>query len=72
MECSDYRTISLIPHASKIILRMITKKFRDSIRKTQFCFRKNMGTREAILVMRMLGERSIEYCNDMYNVCLFH
>jgi len=26
VECSDYRTISLIPHASKIMLKVIMKR----------------------------------------------
>jgi len=27
-ECQDYRTISLISHASKIVLNMLTKRIR--------------------------------------------
>jgi len=58
--------MSLIPHASKIILRTVTRKIegkaRDAISKTQFGFRKCMRTRE----VRMLCERSIENDNDVY------
>ena len=71
-ECADHRTISLISHASKIMLKILTKrieaKARDFIGKTQFGFRKGCGTREAIGVMRMLCERSLEMDNDTY-VC---
>ena len=28
VECKDYRTISLIPHASKIMLKLITKELK--------------------------------------------
>ena len=70
--CSYFRTINLIPHVSKILLRIVMRriegKARDIISKTQFGFRKGVGTREAIGVMRMLGERSLEYGNEVY-VC---
>ena len=50
----------LIPRASKIMLRILTKgqegKVRHFISKAQFGFKKACGTREAIGVMRMLSE----------------
>ena len=65
VDCKDYRTISLIPHASKIMLKVIMKRIEGKainvIGKTQFGFRKGMGTREAIGTMKMLCERSLEY-----------
>ena len=70
VECSDYRTISLIPHASKIVLKVVTKRIESKateyISRTQFGFRKGLGTRDAIGVMRMLIERSLEHDNDIY------
>ena len=70
VDCADYRTISLISHASKIILKLLTKRLESRadmiISKTQFCFRKGCGTREAIGVMRTLCERSLEHDNDIY------
>lgn len=70
VECEDHRTISLIPHASKIMLKILTKrieyKAKDFISRNQFGFRRGCGTREAIGVMRMLCERSIEHGNDVY------
>jgi hypothetical protein len=61
-ECADHRTISLISHASKIFLRILTKrieaKAKDFIGKNQSGFKKGCGTRDAIGVMRMLCERS--------------
>ena len=69
-ECGDYRTISLIPHASKIMLKILIKRIESKakhfIGQNQFGFRKGCGTREAIGVMRMLCERSIEHNNDVY------
>jgi len=70
VECGDHRTISLISHASKIMLRILTKrieaKARDFIGRNQFGFRREVGTRDAIGVMRMLCERSLENGNDVY------
>ena len=72
MECEDNRTISLICHASKIMLKVLTKRIearaKDFLSKGQFGFRSGVGTRDAIGVMRMLYERSLEYGNDLY-VC---
>ena len=70
IECSDYRTISRIPHASKILLKVLTKRLESktemNISKTQFGFRRGCGTREAIGVMRTLCERSLEHDNDIF------
>ena len=69
-ECSDHRTISLIPHASKIMLRILTRRLETKasnyIGKSQFGFKRGCGTREAIGVMRTLIERSLEYDNQLY------
>ena len=52
VECSDHRTINLISHASKILLKFLTNrieaKARDLIGRNQFGFRKDCGTRDAI------------------------
>src|SRR6478609_5327045 len=68
-ECSDHRTISLISHASKILLKILTNrievKARDFIGRNQFGFRKGCGTRDAIGVMRMICERSLEFGNKV-------
>ena len=69
-ECGDYRTISLIPHASKILLKVLTKRIEHKaagyISDSQFGFRRGVGTRDAIGVMRMLCERSLEIGQDVY------
>ena len=31
MACEDHRTISLIPHASKIMLRILTKDWKEKL-----------------------------------------
>jgi len=70
VECSDHRTISLISHASKIILKIltnrITAKAEEYIGDNQFGFRKGCGTRDAIGVMRMIMERNLEVNKEVY------
>src|SRR5580698_1937762 len=70
IDCEDHRTISLISHASKILLKILTKrieaKAKGFIGQNQFGFRKGCGTRDAIGVMRVLCERSLEHDNDVY------
>ena len=70
MECADYRTTSLITHASKIVLKTLTKRLESKIEplisQTQFGFRKGCGTREATGVLRTLCERSLEHDKDVF------
>src|SRR4029077_820392 len=46
VECADYRTISLISHASKILLKTLTKRLEGQtkmiIGRTQFGFRRGV------------------------------
>ena len=72
--CEDHRTISLISHASKILIHILSKRLEnkvDAIRyisEDQFGFRKERGTRDAIATLRTIIERSIEYDQNVY-VC---
>ncbi|XP_047474125.1 uncharacterized protein LOC125028693 [Penaeus chinensis] len=66
----DHRTISLISHASQIMLKILSRrsenKKTDAIGQDQFGFIKGRGTREAITVMRILADRSIEHDQEVY------
>ena len=70
--CEDHRTISLISHASKVLLRVLNTRMRarttDYIGWDQFGFRKGVGTREAMAIMRIMAERNIEHNQKVY-VC---
>src|SRR5215470_2066331 len=72
VDCEDHRTISLICHASKIMLKVLTRriegKVKDFLSKGQFGFRSGVGSRDVIGVMRMMCQRSLEHHNDLY-VC---
>jgi hypothetical protein len=70
INCADYRTISLISHAAKIMLKVITRrlegKANEYIGRNQFGFKRGCGTREAIAVMKILAERCLENGQDLY------
>ena len=63
-KCSDYHTISLTAHTAKIIAKMlrrrIEKKIEDVLGEDQLGFRRGKGTRDAIGMMRIIAERTLE------------
>ena len=63
-DCSDYRTISLISHTSKILLQLINNRITPIIERhlseRQMGFRKGKGTRDAIFQLRTIAERAIQ------------
>jgi hypothetical protein len=73
VEFSDYRTISLISYASKILLKSLNNRIQSKadmmLSKTQFGFRSGCGTREAIGVMRVICERRLEHRNEYVFIC---
>ena len=68
-KCSDYRTISLIAHTAKIIAkilrRRIESKTEDVIEEDQFGFRRGKGARDAIGMMRITAERTLEVDEEL-------
>jgi len=63
-KCSDHRTISLIAHtakiAAKILRRRIEKKIEDVLGEYQFGFRREKGTRNAIGILGIISERTLQ------------
>ena len=73
-ECNNHRTISLINHASKIILAIVKRRMRKYIEKNlseyQAGFRIGRGTIDQIFTIRQLAEHRLAKENkDMY--CIF-
>jgi len=72
-ECSDFRTISLMSHVIKVILKIILnrnqRKFSEEAGEYQFGFKKGSGTREAIFCLRMIIDKCLEKGKDVY--CCF-
>ena len=71
-DCCQYRTISLISHASKILLKIIKKridpKIHEVLGENQYGFRPGVGTRDAMATLRILSERMLEQNRTLY-VC---
>ena len=69
-ECSYFRTIGLMPHTLKIVLKIIqerlSKKIDKEVGKTQFGFRPCSGTREGIFSFNILAQKHLEVDQDMY------
>jgi hypothetical protein len=63
-KCSNHHTISLITHTAKIVAeilrRRIEKKIEDILGEDQFGFRRGKGTRDAIGMLRIISERTLE------------
>ena len=46
-KCKEYRTISLISHTAKIILRILNRRLCSKMEEEQFGFRKGKGTEDS-------------------------
>ncbi|XP_060065586.1 uncharacterized protein LOC132545924 [Ylistrum balloti] len=72
-ECDQHRTISLMGHLTKVLLRILMKRMRNEIlpeiSETQFRFMADKGTRNTIFALKTFLERSIEVQKDLY-LCL--
>ena len=69
-KCEEYRTLSLITHASKILTRIVTRriegKIEENLSEDQFSFKKGRGTREAILCVRQITEKRLNKGEKTY------
>jgi hypothetical protein len=63
-KCCDHHTISLIAHTAKrvarILRRRIERKTEDALGEDQFGFRRGKGTRDAIGMLRIISERTLD------------
>ena len=70
VDCEQHRTISLMSHLTKILLKIILLRIRNKLRpeigEMQFCFVEDKGTRNGIFTLSMLMERCIEVNKDLY------
>ena len=69
-ECSNYRTIALISHASKIMLKILQNRLQQYVNHelpdVQAGFRKGTGTRDPIANIRWIIEKAIEFQKNIY------
>ena len=64
-ECSDYRTIALISHASKVMLKILQARLQQYVNRelpdVQAGFRKSRGTRDQIANIGWIIEKAREF-----------
>jgi len=69
-ECSDHRTIALMSHVLKALLKIIlnrnTNLINEEIGDTQSGFKNKIGTREGILNLRLVLEKYLEINKKVY------
>ena len=69
-ECSDYHTVALIPHASKVMLKILRARLRQYVYRelpdVQAGFRKGRGTRYQIANICWIIEKAREFQENIY------
>ena len=69
-ECSNYRTIALISHASKVMLKIFQARLRQYVNHelsdVQAGFRKGRGTRDQIANICWIMEKAREFQKNIY------
>ena len=69
-ECSNHRTIALISHANKIILKILQARLQQymnhELPDVQAGFRKGRGTRDQIANIRWIIQKAREFQKNIY------
>ena len=69
-ECSNYHTIALISHASKIMLKILQARLQQHVKyelpDVQAGFRKSRGTRDQIANIRWIIKKAREFQKSIY------
>ena len=72
LQCQNYRTISLISHARKVMLKILLYRLKPQaetiIAEEQAGFRPGRSTTEQISNLRILCERYIQHQQDLFHV----
>ena len=70
--CQNYRTISLISHPSKVLLKILLNRLKPQAEKIiaeeQAGFRAGRSTTEQIFNLRVLCEKYLQHQQDLYHV----
>ena len=69
-ECSNYSTIALISHASKVMLKILQARLQQymncELPDVQAGFRKGRGTRDQLAHIRWIMEKAREFQKNIY------
>ena len=73
-ECSNYCTIALISHTSKVMLKILQARLQQSVNHelpdVQTGFRKGRGTRDQIANIHWIMEKAREFQKNIYSALL--
>ena len=69
-ECSNYHTIALISHASKVVLKILQARLQQymncELPDIQAGFRKGRGTRDKIANIRWITDKAREFQKNIF------
>ena len=69
-ECSNYRTIALISHSSKVMLKILQARLQQYVNcelpEVQVGFRKRRGTRDQIANIHLIIKKAREFQKNIY------
>ena len=69
-ECENFRTITIMSHVIKILLKICVLRMKNRIHpeivKEQYGFQPDKSTRNAIFFLRILSKRAIEMQQDLH------
>ena len=65
-ECSNYCTIALISHASKVMLKILQARLQHELPDVQAGFRKGRGTRDQIVNICWIIKKAREFQKNIY------
>ena len=69
-ECSNYRTVALISHASKVMLKILQARLQQYMKcelpDVQAGFTKGRGTRDQIANIHWIMEKAREFQKNIY------
>ena len=70
-ECSNYHTIAIISHASKVMLKILQARLQQYVNRelldVQAGFRKGRGTRDQIANIRWIIEKPREFKKNSHS-----
>ena len=73
-ECSDYRTIALMSHSSKVMLKILQARLQQYVNHelpdVQAGFGKSRGTRDQIANICWIMEKAREFQKNIYFCCI--
>ena len=74
-QCQNYRTISLISHPSKVMLKIILNRLKPQAEKIiaeeQAGFRAERSSTEQIFNLRIICEKYLQQQQDLYHVFIY-